>query len=86
MAEVHREEAEEEGLGEVRIRVPRLVPQETRRHLRAARKEVLLAARSVIDDIIAAIDRGEERRAARRAPREKKGSENAPRRRATPPS
>lgn len=73
MAEVHREEAEEESLGEVRFRVPRLVPLETRRHLRAARKELLLAARSVIDDIIAAIDRVDERRAARRAPRKKEG-------------
>jgi len=43
---------------EFRFRIPRLIPKETREHLRAAQREILLAVRSVLD---CAIDRLEDR-------------------------
>ena len=40
----------------LRFRMPKLVPEETRVHLRAAQKELLLAFRSVIDNAIERMD------------------------------
>lgn len=45
---------------------PPFLPQETRRHLYAARKEMLLAARSLIDRSIQRVDDLEKRREASR--------------------
>ncbi len=45
----------------VRLPLPRLfhLPEETRQHLRAARRERMLAARSLIDAAIKRLDEGE---------------------------
>ena len=50
-------------------RMGRLLPAEFRTHLRAARKELLLAARSLIDERIERIEEMERRRAARKPTR-----------------
>ena len=43
------------------FRIPRLIPKETRVHLRAAQREMLLAVRSVLDSAIDRLeDRGQE--------------------------
>lgn len=62
--------------GEVVIRVPRLdrilreiFPEETLQHLRAARREQLLAVRSLLDHAIERIDDEDRRAEADRAPR-----------------
>lgn len=54
---------EEPGVGSL---VRRLVPPEARRHLRAARKEQLLAARAFIDHWIDRLEREPEPRPRRR--------------------
>ncbi len=54
---------EEPGVGSL---VRRLIPPEARRHLRAARKEQLLAARALIDHWIDRLEREPERRRRRR--------------------
>jgi len=54
---------EEPGIGSL---VRRLVPPEARRHLRAARKEQLLAARAFIDHWIDRLEREPEPRPRRR--------------------
>jgi hypothetical protein len=45
----------------VRLPLPRMfrLPEETRQHLRAARRERMLAARSLIDAAIQRLDEGE---------------------------
>ncbi len=51
----------------VRLRRPELwILPEFRGHLRSASKEVLLAFRSLIDETISAIEKGEKRRSKKR--------------------
>lgn len=40
----------------LKFRIPRLIPHEARVHLRAARKEMLLAVRSMLDSAIEKMD------------------------------
>ncbi len=47
----------------------RLLPEDFKSHMRAARKEMLLAVRSLIDDRIESIEERERRRASRRPTR-----------------
>jgi BMFP domain-containing protein YqiC len=50
-------EAREADVGSIESLVAHLVPSDVRSHLRAARKEQLLAARAMLDHWIARIDR-----------------------------
>ena len=69
-SERHREEASLEDLAEAYFERARgMVPEEFIFHLRAARKELLLAARSLIDARIEKLEEAEQRRAGRRPTR-----------------
>jgi hypothetical protein len=59
-------EAREAGVGSIESLVSHLVPGDVRSHLRAARKEQLLAARAMLDHWIARIDRAPEEPIRRR--------------------
>jgi len=50
-------EAREADVGSIATLIAQLVPSDVRTHLRAARKEQLLAARAMMDHWIARIDR-----------------------------
>lgn len=43
----------------IRLRRPKILPEEVRSHLRAARKEGLLAFRSLIDAVITRLEKAE---------------------------
>ena len=63
LAELEAREAE---VGSIETLVAHLVPSDVRSHMRAARKEQLLAARAMLDHWIARIDRAPEERIRRR--------------------
>lgn len=63
LAELEAREAE---VGSIETLVAHFVPSDVRSHLRAARKEQLLAARAMLDHWIARIDRVPEERLRRR--------------------
>lgn len=60
-----------EGMKEIKILIPEelfalLLPQEAFAHLRSARKEVLLAVRTIIDNRIAALEKKEAKAPAKK--------------------
>ncbi len=59
-------EAREADVGSIETLVAQLVPGDVRSHLRAARKEQLLAARAMLDHWIARVDRAPEEPIRRR--------------------
>ena len=63
LAELEAREAE---VGSIETLVAQLIPSDVRSHLRAARKEQLLAARAMLDHWIARIDRAPTERIRRR--------------------
>ncbi|RLC72481.1 MAG: hypothetical protein DRI26_02900 [Chloroflexi bacterium] len=50
--EVEREKGKEYDMLHVRVRVPKILPEESERHVRSAGREMLLAARSIFDELI----------------------------------
>lgn len=58
-ARLHELERRDRRIGAVRSLIGELLPREVRDHLRAARKEQLLAARSFLDHWIERADRAE---------------------------
>ena len=46
------EKGKEYDMLHVRVRVPKILPEESERHVRSAGREMLLAARSIFDELI----------------------------------
>ncbi len=57
--EVERERGEKFDTLHLRVRVPKLLPEQAERHVRSAEKELLLAVRSIFDELVERLEKPE---------------------------